>query len=123
MLKVRDRKGNLSHDLIRQITEYGKGKCNVVILEGILSNQRYGEMLNNLIQFYEGKAYVYYFDLTFEETLKRHHTRSKRNEFDEDALRSWWSEGDYLGVDGEMMVTDEMDENEILKLVVEQVNV
>ncbi|MCA0987184.1 kinase [Guptibacillus algicola] len=123
MLKVRDREGNLSHDLIRQITEYGKGKCDVVILEGILNNNRYGEMLTDLIKFYDGKAYVYYFDLTFEETFKRHNMRSKKNEFGKEALKSWWSESDYLGIDGEVMVTDEMSEENILKLVVEQVQV
>lgn len=36
MLKVHDREGNLSSDLIRQIAEYGKGKCEFVIVEGIL---------------------------------------------------------------------------------------
>jgi cytidylate kinase len=36
MLKVHDIKGNLSIDLIRQIAEYGKDKCEFVIVEGIL---------------------------------------------------------------------------------------
>jgi len=36
MLKVHDREGNLSIELIRQIAEYGKGRCEVVIVEGIL---------------------------------------------------------------------------------------
>lgn len=121
MLKVRDRKGNLSHDLIRQITEYGKDKCEFVILEGILSKQRYGEMLLHLIQFYSGKAYTYYFDLTFEETVKRHNTRSKRTEFGEDSLRAWWNPNDALGVDGETMLTNDLSQNDILKIILTQV--
>lgn len=121
MLKVRDRKGNLSHDLIRQITEYGKDKCEFVILEGILSKQRYGEMLHYLIQFYNGKAYTYYFDLTFEETVKRHNTRSKRTEFGEDSLRAWWNPNDALGVDGEKMLTNDLSQNDILKKILGQV--
>lgn len=36
MLKVHDREGNLSIELIRQIAEYGKGRCEVVIVEGIV---------------------------------------------------------------------------------------
>ena len=39
--------GNLSHDLLFEITKYGKGKCEFVILEGILNSHRYGEMLKN----------------------------------------------------------------------------
>lgn len=56
MLMVRDREGNISQDLIRQITEYGKGKCEFVILEGIFVKQRYKEMLEELIQFYNGNT-------------------------------------------------------------------
>lgn len=41
ILKVQDRDGNLSIDLIRQVAEYGKGKCEYVIVEGILYNKRY----------------------------------------------------------------------------------
>ena len=81
MLKVHDRKGNLSHDLIRQIAEYGKDRCEYVIVEGILSKQNYGEMMHNLIEFYNGKAYTYYFDLSFEKTVERHNSRSKAKEF------------------------------------------
>lgn len=32
MLKVHDREGNLSIDLIRQVAEYGKSKCKYVIV-------------------------------------------------------------------------------------------
>ena len=52
MLTVHDRDGNLSIDLIRKIAEYGKDKCEFVIVEGILCKSRYGNMLNNLIQFF-----------------------------------------------------------------------
>ena len=69
MLKVQDRDGNLSIDFIEQIAEYGKGKCEFVIVEGILYKHHYGVMLNNLIQFFNHKAYTYYFDLSFEETV------------------------------------------------------
>lgn len=120
MLKVHDREGNLSIDLIRQIAEYGKDKCEFVIVEGILYKNRYGEMLNHLIQFYNNKAYTYYFDLSFEETVKRHHSRLKKMEFGEDSLRAWWNPGDYLGVDGETILTDDMSQNDVLKLIINQ---
>ncbi len=120
MLKVHDRKGNLSLDLIRQITEYGKGKCEFVILEGILSNDRYGEMIHGLIQFFDGRAYACYFDLSFEETVRRHHTRSKGKEFGEESLRAWWIEKDVLGMDGEMMFGNEMTEEGVVSMILNQ---
>ena len=121
MLKVHDRDGNLSMDLIRQITEYGKGRCEVVIVEGIFSEQRYGDMLKQLISFYNGKAYTYYYDLSFPETVLRHKSRSKKAEFGEDSLRAWWNPHDYLGVDGEVNLTDEMTQDEVMELILQQV--
>lgn len=59
MLRVHDTIGNLSHDLLFEITKYGKGKCEFVILEGILNNRRYGDMLKELIHFFEGNAYIH----------------------------------------------------------------
>lgn len=120
MLMVQDREGNLSIDLIRQIAEYGKDKCEYVIVEGILSKNRYGEMLNNLIQFYNQKAYTYYFDLSFEETVERHNSRTKKFEFGEDSLRAWWNPNEYLGVDGEIKLTDEMSQSDVFELILSQ---
>jgi len=121
MLKVHDRDGNLAIDLIRQIAEYGKDKCQFVIVEGILNKKRYGDMLKHLIQFYNEKAYVYYFDLSFEETVKRHNTRQKKSEFGEDSLRAWWNPNDYLGVDQEVKLTDDMSQDDVLQLILSQV--
>lgn len=120
MLKVHDREGNLSIDLIRQIAEYGKDKCEFVIVEGILYKSRYGEMLKNLMQFYNQRTYTYYFDLSFEETVIRHNSRSKKMEFGEESLRAWWNPNDFLGVDGETILTDDMSQHDVLKLILNQ---
>ena len=120
MLKVHDRDGNLSIDLIRQVAEYGKDRCKYVIVEGILNKKRYGDMLQHLIDFYNGKAVTYYFDLSFEETVKRHNTRSKRLEFGEDKLRLWWTPNDYLGVDGERKLINGMSHEDVVKLIINQ---
>lgn len=120
MLKVHDRDGNPSIDLIGQIAEYGKGKCECTIVEGILAEKRYGAMLNDLIQFYDQKVYVYYFDLTFEETVRRHNTRSKKVDFGEDSLLAWWNPDDVLGVKGETLLTGGMSENDVLEQILYQ---
>lgn len=59
MLRVHDTMGNLSHDLLFEITKYGKGKCEFVILEGILNNRRYGEMLKELMRYFDENAFTY----------------------------------------------------------------
>lgn len=120
MLRVADREGNLSIDLIREIAEFGKGKCEFVIVEGILSTIRYGEMLHHLIQFYDQKAYIYYFDLPFEETVRRHNQRSKRLDFGEESLRDWWEPRDYLNEANEIKLTTEMSQEDVIKLILDQ---
>ncbi|GAF24543.1 kinase [Bacillus sp. JCM 19047] len=121
MLKVHDRDGNPSIDLIYRIAEYGRGKCEFVIVEGILNKSRYGEMLKNLIQDYNQEAYTYYFDLSFEETVKRHNTRTKNTEFGEDSLRAWWTSKDYLEIQGEMLFTNDMSQEDVLKQILNQI--
>ncbi|WP_018931831.1 kinase [Gracilibacillus lacisalsi] len=120
MLKVHDKDGNLSIDLIRQIAEYGKNNCKFVIVEGILYKHRYGEKLYNLIEFFNHKTYTYYFDLSFKETVKRHNSSSKKMEFGEESLCSWLKPNDYLGVDREMMLTNDMSQDDVLELILNQ---
>src|SRR5699024_6486617 len=123
MLRTSDREGGLAIDLIRQIAEYGKGKCEYIIVEGILHKGRYGEMLNRLIEFYNQQAYTYYFDLSFDETVKRHNSSPKRTEFGEDLLSAWWNPCDYLGVYEETIITEDMSKNDVLKLILKQLRI
>src|SRR5699024_2600035 len=122
MLKVHDREGKLSIDLIRQTAEEANDKCECIIVEGILYERRYGEMLKSLIQFYDNKVYTYYFDLTFDETVARHNSREKKMEFGEESLRAWWNPNDYLGVGGEVRLTDEMTLDDVLELILNQLS-
>lgn len=121
MLKVADREGNLSIDLIRQIAEYGKDKCEFVIVEGILDKGRYGDMLRGLIRFYNKHVAIFYFDLPFEETVKRHLNRPKKLEFGEDSLRAWWMPRDFLEEDNEIILTSEMTQEEVLEKILSQI--
>lgn len=122
MLKVQDREGNPSIDLISTIAKYGKGKCEYVIVEGILGRSLYGEMLLSLIKYFDHNAFVYYFNLSFDETVKRHSSREKVNEFGYEELQRWWISNDYLGYEGETTFTDTMSKDEILSVIYSQLN-
>ncbi|KAB2441049.1 kinase [Bacillus luti] len=121
MLKVHDTMGNLSHDLLFEITKYGKGKCKFVILEGILNNRRYGDMLKELIHYFEGNAYTYYFDLSLDETIRRHNTREKRHEFGEDSLQKWYNPHDTIEVARETIFTDSFTQKDIFDVILHDV--
>mgnify|MGYP003412494869 CR=1 FL=1 len=121
MLSVKDRPNNLSIELIRQIALYGNGKCEVVIIEGILNSQGYGAMLREVIETYENRAAVYYFDLPFEETVIRHETREKRHKFGEDSLKQWWNPKDFLHVEKKKPITETMAVEQIVQTIIHEI--
>ena len=116
MLRVSDEPGNPAVQLIAQIAQYGKQLEYNVIVEGILAKAKYGGMLTELSKTFE-TTLSYYFDVSFEETLKRHQLKEKRDEFGAHEMKSWWIEKDYLGLPGEYMINADMSENEIVELI------
>lgn len=68
-------------------------------------------------ELYGSNVYSYYFDITFEETIRRHQTRSKSQEFGEEHMRGWWREKDFSAVLKEQLITCEMDANSIVAKV------
>ena len=123
MLRVKDVADNPSIELIRRLVHYG-WECGFdVIVEGILFNDKGGNMLRDLIRKCPGKSFVYYFDIPFEETLRRHETKPNSHEFGEEEMRSWWREKDFLGVPGEQVIDHEQSADEIVSRILADVRV
>lgn len=108
MLNVENKAGNPAIQLIYDLAMYGCSLDTTVIVEGILSNRKYSEMLHKLLRDFKGEIYVYYIDVSFEETLRRHKTKDNRHEFGEAEMKAWWKERDYLDVSGERFITEDM---------------
>lgn len=68
-------------------------------------------------ELYGSNVYSYYFDIPFEETIRRHQTRSKSQEFGEEHMRGWWRKKDFSAVLKEQLITCEMDANSIVAKV------
>jgi predicted kinase len=58
-----------------------------VILEGILSERSYGEVFERLFRIHPHENYIFYFDISLDETLKRHATRPLQQAFGEAEMR------------------------------------
>lgn len=82
--------GNLAVDLIGQMARYALGHGLDVVVEGILDTQRYGDMLRALVGGHDGPTYCYLYDISFEETLRRHATKPVAGAFGEQEMRAWW---------------------------------
>lgn len=123
MLFVKDREGNPAIDLITQNVLYGKNINFDVILEGILSKKLYGSHLTQLIErFGMNNTYIFYMDVSFETTVKRHSTKSNKHEYGEEKMKEWWVEKDYLGVPNELLIPESYSSDEAVKYIVKTIH-
>ena len=100
---------------MKELLKYGNIHSHIVILEGILDADKYKSLFELAVQLYDTEIYSYYFDITFEETLKRHKTKPNCNDFGEADMRRWWKEKDYSEVLKESIITDEQDLQSIIQ--------
>ena len=114
VLKARDGIDPPALPLIKQMLEYGSEHCEIVIMEGIFIADWYRELFEAAIKLYGSEIYAYYFDIPFEETVRRHQTRDKSNEFGADEMREWWKEKDYLDLIKEVAITEDMSKDRIV---------
>lgn len=117
MLRVKDIENNPAIQLIYDLCMYGNNVGYTVILEGILSNKKYGAMLCRLLDDFQGEKLIYYFDVSFEETVRRHATKPNAHEFGELEMSQWWKDQDVLNVPGEQRIGEQLSQAEIVDLI------
>ena len=121
ILNVSDGIDTLALPLLKELLKYGSEHSEIVILEGIMVANWYKTLFELANDLYGSDIFAYYFDIPFEETLARHQTRPKHNEFGEEAMRSWWVEKDYSDVLEEKTITEELSKEDIVKTIYEVV--
>lgn len=85
--------------LLLNLLDYGYDNCQTVIVEGILRSDWYQPIWQKVLELYRLEdIYAYYYDLPFDETVKRHSGREKAKAFGQDALKRWWVDKDYLKI-------------------------
>ena len=77
-----------------------------VIVEGIMSARRYSTMLAELAAEHRGTTAFYYFDVSLDETMRRHGTRAKSAEFGMDHMRDWYKPRDLLAFTAERVIAE-----------------
>ena len=84
--------------LMIELMRYGRRNSEVTVMEGILPYPDYKPLFDRALEEYGREdIFAYYYDISFEETLRRHQTKPNRDEFGEEDMRRWWREKDYLG--------------------------
>lgn len=115
ILKERESAGGHNIALIHQTVTFALDRAYDVILEGILYFPRYGEMLRDLVE--RQPSHVYYFDVSFGETLKRHSTKPNRHEFGEAEMRQWYRPRDLTGFGGEVVIPESSSSEQTVALI------
>ncbi|WP_235805592.1 hypothetical protein [Liquorilactobacillus oeni] len=121
ILNVKDHPNNSAVELIKLICEFGRDKVDYVILEGILGAQKYKQMILELLRFFNNEAFIYYFDIPFAETLRRHSSRKKAQGFGAAEMKKWWLKKDFLKLPNEKNLGAELSQDEIVKLIIKDV--
>ncbi|NMH75554.1 kinase [Pseudonocardia xinjiangensis] len=104
VLRERDVPGGNAAALIEHVVRFALDVGYHVICEGILHGSRYGPMLTRLAHAHRGATTVFYLDVPFDETLRRHTGRPQAREFTPDDMRGWYVPHDLLGIPGEQVI-------------------
>ncbi|OAA18133.1 AAA domain-containing protein [Frankia sp. EI5c] len=106
LLRERDQPDGVAPALIDQTVRFCLDHGYHVVLEGILAASRHATMISGLLRAHRGRSFVFYLDVSLDETLRRHATRPQSAEFSGEDMRGWYLPHDLLGVDGERIVPE-----------------
>lgn len=90
VLGTGDDVGEHATALIDLTTRFALDRGFDVVVEGILNADWYTEMLLRLIDDHRGISRCYLYDLTFDETVRRHGTKPVADVFGVAELQKWW---------------------------------
>ncbi|WP_327359075.1 AAA family ATPase [Streptomyces sp. NBC_01304] len=99
VLGEHDRPGAANIGLIGMTARYALDSGFHTVVEGILSADRYGSMLDDLVRDHRGTTRCYYLDVPLQETLARHATKADPDylaQVTDEHLREWYRERDFL---------------------------
>ncbi|MDD5710852.1 MAG: AAA family ATPase [Candidatus Colwellbacteria bacterium] len=120
VLKEKDLPNSINPKLILRVSQFALDNGYNVIVEGILYSAHYGAMFDELLKYHPKENYVYYFDISLGETLKRHITRDKFSEFGEKEMRQWYVDKDLLGTRDESIISESLSKGQIVKRILRE---
>ncbi len=111
-----------------------------VILEGILSVVAYGNILEEIFAIHPEENYIFYFDISFDETVKRHKKRQaealdkvhgralvqdiKRHErlldFGEEDMQEWYPASHRSNHKLERIVSQSLNQDEVFNMIISE---
>jgi predicted kinase len=120
VLREKDDVESDNASLISLNVQFALSRGYDVVLEGIFLTRKYREMFDEIFAAHTGNVYAYYFDISLDETLRRHATKSNAHEFGEAEMRKWYTSNDLLNCNGEQKITENLSlEDTVCKILVD----
>ena len=121
ILYVKDGKKKNVSDLLFKLAMFGKANCEFIILEGILNSKYYNNLFEKILKEFKNNIYAFYFDISFEETLRRHKTKLCSEEFGEAEMKTWWNDKDFIKSIPETLIGEELSVDEIVNMIYQKI--
>ena len=96
VIKEKDGQNVIVPELILDTVKFGLRHQRHVIIEGIFARKNYQRLFDELVKLHNKQNYFFYFDIPFEETLRRHALKPESSEYGEKEMREWWNTYDLL---------------------------
>lgn len=123
ILNAKDGPDTPAIPMLIAMLETGRTTSQHIIVEGILPSGWYAPLWETIAELFAGEIYAYYYDLPFEETLRRHQTRPKAAEFGRESMESWWRPKDFLATIPETIITSDQSLEEVTEMILEDLGI
>lgn len=108
------------HKMIRSDVLIALNDGYDVILEGILSVRSYDKILDDIFSKHKGENYMYYFDISFDETVRRHKTKPNAHEFGEEDMKEWYPISHRSNHELETIISEALSQDEIVEKIISE---
>jgi len=89
-----------------------------VIYEGISNIKTYDRYFQEIFAENISENFLFYLDVSFDETIKRHATRHKKSEFGVSEMKQWLSYASPTGYDSETIIPEDSSMEETVETII-----
>ncbi|UIJ34084.1 AAA family ATPase [Allobranchiibius sp. GilTou73] len=115
-----EQRGMAHAELLETAARHCLARDQHVIMEGIFNARRYSDMLER-VAAYAHHATFFAFDLSYEETVRRHAMRPQAAEFTADQMRAWYHGWQPLSFTDEHRIDVSLSPEQIVDRVLESI--
>jgi len=94
-----------------------------VILEGIFIKKSWQRVFESFFAQHKNNNFVFTYDISFEETIRRHQTKPNKHAWSETDMQDWYKSEDFIGYDFEYKIPEKFTYAQTLKFILDKTSV